>query len=649
MPQTQEILGDDEILDPNDDLLDSEEEEEVEDAEDDEDAGIVEDLLGGLSPSPGFISGSAPSMVSQITPARSIASAREVRERAVAAVIETDEEFQEFLQAFDDTNKSHKISIHRRQPLKYKGHEIEGFLDDYTRPVSLSEMKEEYGGGTYEVYVNGRLSPDSNKRGTKARVTVKISGVPKLQFEEQNGGEGWAKDLVKNTLEAAEREKEALRESMRELKEEALASAAKMEERMMKFVEAQQAAGKMSPDEIRLQLEREKAEREERAAERALEREERIRREEKAAERDRQHQKEMAEFQAKMMQMQAETRAQAAAAQQAAQESTNKLMQAMMNNKGDDKMLAFMQSSMEARMAQADAQQKFLLQAQQQTSQTQLEQVLSLQSAKDTFFANALKSQNKNSGIGDIIALATQFKELNGLFGGGDEDQPLAKQILEGAKDLIPALGGAASAFRGGTPALPQPPPAPALGPGAVAEVDLPPEEVPQPPRNPRTNSLVGMTPEQRREARAKRRAARAKLEKLYGTGEEPPATPAPPAAPEPEVLAPAPPQPTAESPPTVGEEFMPRPTDRVLEVAEEFQMLGYNVEVALRKEMDAETFYENHVDLSAPAKEFLTSVTGEQCVEFVSMQVPDDWVIKTPLGSRFIRELHAHIVTAPN
>lgn len=623
--------------------------DEIEDLEEEEEEEKEEETdPATLYPPPSPSMSSEPSLVSQITPARTMANVREVRERAVAAVIETDEEFQSFLQAFDDTNKSHKISIHRREPKKYKGLDIEGFLADYSRPVTLQEMKEEYGGGTFEIYITGRLAPDSNRRGQKAKVLVKISGLPLVQQEAPAGGEGaWAKELVKDTMAAAEREKQALRETMREVKEEAREASNKLEERMSQMLLAQQTAGKMSPDEIKLQLEREKSEREERAAERAIEREDRQRREDQAIARDQIHQKEMVEMQMKMAQMQTDSRQEMARMQLDAANNQNKMMQTFMANKNDDKTLAFMQSSMDQRQTQTEANQKFLLDTQRQASQTQMEQMSSLQSAKDQFFANALKAQNKGGGLADMIAMAVQLKEMNGLFGGGgDEDKGLAQQVLEGAKDLIPSLGAAAQAFRG-PPSVMSNPSAPpqqqALPPGTVAEVELPPEPG---GAGREAEGLMQLTPEERKQARLRRRQARKEVEARYGTGPAPQeSTPTPEVLePEPQPEPPQAPQAAAEQTLTVGEDFVKAPADRQLEVAEEFQMLGHNVEVALRKDVDAQDFYADHVQLSDSAKTFIKEVTGEQCVEFLSMQVPPDWRIRTPLGARFVRTLHAYL-----
>lgn len=83
------------------------------------------------------------------------------------------------------------LHIKRTKPTSYHGKPCSGWIEDVHQPLTTGEVKERYGGGTFEISVLGPHPSDPGRNRTLGRVTLVIAGVPKFIEDEKDPMRGY--------------------------------------------------------------------------------------------------------------------------------------------------------------------------------------------------------------------------------------------------------------------------------------------------------------------------------------------------------------------------------------------------------------------------------------------------------------------------
>lgn len=141
---------------------------------------------------------------------------RKSREESGTAKIASDEEVEQFVEEFapSDMNKRF-IRLVRIEPKTFRGKGCAGFIDRFDRSITLEEIKDTFGGGTYEIRMYGpKIDKEGIQKGNRylsARRFV-ITGDP-LVISNPQQSDAPQSEIVGQTLKS--HEKLAERESER--------------------------------------------------------------------------------------------------------------------------------------------------------------------------------------------------------------------------------------------------------------------------------------------------------------------------------------------------------------------------------------------------------------------------------------------------
>jgi len=393
----------------------------------------------------------------------------QVRQMAATQHHQNAEEFETFLSGLEFDGGTHAVTVSRIEP-EYdpiSGRKISGYLEKYTRAISLEEIRSKYGGGRYQLLVHG---PGFNGRvAIKGKKVVEIAGDPTIMPGRQNGQQqaqqglpAGVESIVKETLQNAERQIDRASEETREMKQMLYASMAKGDESFKSMFAAIANPGQnqqMIMEERRLAEQRLTEERRMFEARLLAERETR-QREQDAAER--RHQ----EMLASLKNDQERLRLDAKEAGERAREQFQ--LQLKMIEKQDVEKEA---RSLKMSELYADIQNKHMVQ-QQQMQQMQMEAMRSAeQMQRDILLKQleGLQKQQKSSPIEDLLKAKQAIDTLTGKDGG---DMPTWERILDKASEAFPGVLAAAAAFRGSGSPQGAPTTQQRVLPGSIAVID---------------------------------------------------------------------------------------------------------------------------------------------------------------------------------
>jgi hypothetical protein len=100
------------------------------------------------------------------------------------------------------------LTVTRVAPVLYKSKDIQGYINRFDEPITAQQIKELYGGGTYDIAIMGpRKQKDGTMKGNQflSRKRMKISGNPILEVEEESKSSQKGPsdpDIVQQTLNA---------------------------------------------------------------------------------------------------------------------------------------------------------------------------------------------------------------------------------------------------------------------------------------------------------------------------------------------------------------------------------------------------------------------------------------------------------------
>lgn len=365
------------------------------------------------------------------------------------------DDFEQLLSELDFSDSKHKVNVSRTWPDKTSdGQPCSGFLRTYENRVSLAEIQNTFGGGTFVVQVRG---PGPLGKGSliKTTKTIQIPGepiVPRIvnpRAEEEKAASNVA-TIVQQALTAQQKEQERLHQKLAETERRLFDVLAKKDGDMGSFfptlLEKMQEERKL--DEMRRMEERrleEERRREEREAAR-LEREAADRRwREEMEERRRAHEKEMAMIEARSRE---ESKTQA--------QSTNMLLEFFRAKETADK------ESRHELKDQTDKMSQAYMTMMQQGSKQSVEMLMSTMATTNQMMMQAL--QQKRGGIGEFAEQIIAMKEAMKVLNGEEDPEPetTADKVIRVFKEdvapmVTPMLGQvmAARAGRGAPQALP--------------------------------------------------------------------------------------------------------------------------------------------------------------------------------------------------
>jgi hypothetical protein len=513
---------------------------------------------------------------------RSLEAQREFESR-----VAYDDAVADLLANLDFDTVPYQIDLIRKDPEYHPDgtHLGLGWLHTYTEPVSQKQIADKFGGGKYQLVVRVPTAPGSQKYKFFDSKTVNISGEPaippsrtKKAASDTNSAADAVLALAKEHTAALERQ---LEETKRETKEMIHSMGANNNPSLMLDV---------------LREERKLAEA--RAAEARAE-QQRI-----AADAERKHQLEMARIQMEAKERTEAARAQAEALALAAQKASAeqpKMMETMMM------FMAKMDADKEKASRESTA---FMMNMMQQSATNMMQQMQTAQQMQTTLLTEALRDA-KSSKKGDVLEMATQFKTLKSVFGGGEPAGPSGPSWQEIAKEAITKLPDMMTAIRPASPPAPAPAPAGATrpagpGPGAVAVLDNPPS------RRPRR--LTAGTPT---------------------AGALPPANGA-------SGETPVPPKPEDN---TISDyEFVTEdvPPEQAL-IA-----LAKSLDLGLQRGLSSRSLYDQILLKFPPQIQAMMKLaTLGQIQKELTSRVPAHWVLNSPRGHRAIEEMHEMLTTA--
>lgn len=139
---------------------------------------------------------------------------------------ETDKDLHEWIQQFGTTGKI-GVQLHRLSPTKHKGVKVDGWMETFNEPISVERVKDEYGGGKFQIKIQGyRKDKKSGRRkwGYIDSRTFDVAGPPKLEAlmnsdEEADEKDDGAGNGENQTL--ASQAMNVMQQSVREARDEA--------------------------------------------------------------------------------------------------------------------------------------------------------------------------------------------------------------------------------------------------------------------------------------------------------------------------------------------------------------------------------------------------------------------------------------------
>jgi len=605
--------------DEPDEEEEEEEEEEEDDDDDDADDDDVPDMELGMPSAPPAAEPAMPFGIPAL-PKRSPTTVHQLRQQQdVTNEMAVLDSFMSHMASLSFENELHEVNLTRVEPqFDMAGRKCAGYLTTFKKPITLEDVRQRFGGGTYKAVILRRM-PNNQTRIVTSR-TFDIAGEPvqsgaagsaiaAAQARVQSSAEN---EVVKKVLDSRDKDVERLQAKADQLQAEMMKTmksgegiTAQLLQTMLSkpdgmsamFMQMQQQ--QMAQQQQAQAEERAARQRELEAQQKFAERMEEARRTQTEKERMESTggAAQMSQMMMMMMQMQQQasqaTAAQAAAqaaAQQAAAQQQMQMMMALMQNSSNEKTELMKQ--------------QMLMQAE----------------------------QSKGSKKGDdIIEQMLRMKQAIEIFnpssGGGEGAVSTFDKITDTVKEMAPGLLAAFTAsrqpvqqFQQQPAPQPQLPPArPQVTPGSVAVVDLDPGEV---------------TP-----------AQRLRLKKLAAKAAPSPEEPAP------LVEAMDIPVPTSEAEmATIKNDIVDKfnPTEGyVFPVAEGIQdqvkLLVANIEKALRKGETPAVFFIDVVKKFPITTVSLLKVAPLATIyETLGDAAPMDWELNSIKGQHFIRDLLA-------
>ena len=557
-----------------------------------------------------------------------LAQVEEVESRQKAIV----EEFYDYASALDFGASQHRIAVTRLAP-EYddvSGKRIVGHLQTFSHVISPDEIQQKYGGGKYQLTLMG---PKATGTGMviKAKRVIEIAGDPlvaddprlvsRRKSQQESAETKNTLELVKSIVDAKDRDANRAFEEARETKKLLLQTLANKNETsssgLKDFLSALQATSMKDKEtmleERRLQEERARKEMEARLEERRLQ-EDRLRQEREERKQEiellrLQHEKTMEMMRMENQRIIAELQARTSKEHESNREATERMLEMMRLEKSKEaessrEMMLFMQRMESEKNSQMMQNQQLLMQ-----------QMQSMESSKTQMLMEALKeAKTQKDDMSSMLEKLVAMKQAFGALTSEPDGREPYEKMLDKAGELAPGILAAVSAMRGGGGGAPA---QQRVAPNSVAVVDLP-EPPPQralPPSN---------------EARPKRRPTLPKrpAEEQKAVRQNPSE---PPPAPQKEEQKEASEMPT--------EFIFP---EKGTDVETSIKMLVQNIEVALNQDMDLDLFYKDVVKkFPMGVLALLKMTSADKCVEILEQMAPDDWMINTPAGNKYVRELH--------
>lgn len=498
-------------------------------------------------------------------------------------------------------------TLMRVRPALWKGKNIAGWLGRWNEPLSTEEIANEFGGGDFEWLVYGP-DPRQPKRTTLLeRRTVKIAGEPRIARD--NDERPAEIELVREVVQRSQRDVELARKEAEKAREEsaALVKRATAEngsamrdvmDMMMKVVQPSQGA--VQQVEQRLIAAEEKRQRDEEKKEA-----ERLAREERAEARRVQEENAREQRHREAMDAQEKRHEATLRAMQMNHEKdmARIQMEAQRTESSGSKVTEMMLTLTQKMAAESEARNMQFLSMMQTNAQAVAAATKAAEETKTEFLLKIL-TEKKDDPIESIV----KMKKVMDLFGGGDKETGVWRDVLEGVKEAAPGIV-AALRSGGGSPA---PAAAPTIAPGSVAAVDLPP-----------------------RRGKKRRRLAAAQAAQ---------------AAPAPAAVAPVDVTPVVEVVPaptaTPAGDFKPDFPSDGMSPEESIKLLVVDIEQALKADWGEDQVFTDIVQkFPEGILALLKMVPMETALTEVNKVVPADWSVSTPRGQRMVRKLLERLV----
>lgn len=507
-------------------------------------------------------------------------------------------ELEEYLHNLDFSAGRYTISVFRIEPEldPETNKPIKGYLEKFTRPISLDEIAKKHGGGKYRAMVQGPRSPnDTNASTILSNKHFDIAGDPIVQRRGATPAAGalptGVENLLKASMENADKQIERVSDENRELQKMFLAAMSKNDNGLEKALLAMnnpQQQQQLLLEERKLAEQRLAQEREMQERRLAAEREER-RREQEAAER--RHTETLTQMRMENERIREEARLRA-------QESQRQYeLQLKMLEKQDQE-----KSAAQIKMAESmNAMQNQQLMQMQQWQAMQLEQANSQRALERDMMMKQIDSlQKKSSPIEDLL----KTKQVLDMLKGDDEDgETLVERILDKVTENGPGMLAAIGLMRGGATANPGNSPAQRVLPGSVAVVEMDEDEQPRRMRRrmkrPQTTSVAKTT-----DAVVEAEAAPTEVENDY-------------------------------------KEFRyPSAEDDIEAVLE---MLVRDIDLAIQREYEPKRIL-SEVVMRFPKEvaDLVKAAPADQVVALLEQRAPTSWHINMPRGQRLVREMHS-------
>lgn len=497
-------------------------------------------------------------------------------------------------------------TLMRVRPALWKGKNIAGWLGRWNEPLSTEEIANEFGGGDFEWLVYGP-DPRQPKRTTLLeRRTVKIAGEPRIA---RDSDERPAEiELVREVVQRSQRDVELARKEAEKAREEsaALVKRATAEngsamrdvmDMVMKVVQPSQGA--VQQVEQRLIAAEEKRQRDEEKKEA-----ERLAREERAEARRVQEENAREQRHREAMDAQEKRHEATLRAMQMNHEKdmARIQMEAQRTESSGSKVTEMMLTLTQKMAAESEARNMQFLSMMQTNAQAVAAATKAAEETKTEFLLKILTEKKD-----DTIESLVKMKKVMDLFGGGDKETGVWRDVLEGVKEAAPGIV-AALRSGGGSPA---PAAAPTIAPGSVAAVDLPP-----------------------RRGKKRRRALAAAQ-----------AQPAAPAAAAPVDVAPVVEVVPAPAAAPAGN-FKPDFPPDGMSPEESIKLLVVDIEQALKADWGEDQVFTDIVQkFPEGILALLKMVPMETALTEVNKVVPADWSVSTPRGQRMVRKLLERLV----
>lgn len=472
-----------------------------------------------------------------------------------------------------------------------------GWSHTYTEPVTLKAIADKFGGGKYQLVVRVPTAPGSNKYRFFDSKIINVTGepiIPPSRGRKVTTDDSKATDAMREFMS---KQLEIMETQTREAKKEAKEMVASMQQNNNPTFMLEMMREERKMQESRLAAEREEA---------RIAREEERRRFEMQLEHTRlQHEKQL-----EMLRMEAKERADLAA-RQAEMARAEAARLAADQPKSMETMMMFMQRMDAEKQANAQKASEFMFQMMQQSAQNNVQQMQAAQNLQMNILSEALREAKSKKN--DVLEMATQFKTLKSVFGGGDEggggiaNVSSWQDIVREGMDKLPTI---IQAVRPAIAAAPAAPSAqPSVGPGAQAVLENPPPA--PPPRKPRRLTDGGQ------------QAAGA----------------LPPGAAQPQ-------QPAARVDNTIADyEFVGADADPEAAMTS----LVKSLDLGLQRGLSSRSLYDQ-ILLKFPVqiRAILKLASVSQINEVIGQKAPAHWAISSPRGRRAIEEMHTFLTSEP-